>query len=159
MTNLSMWYLGSGDTARAAAAIDWVRRRNRVFSSLPEMVFASRARRPDAAALRALVDSMALDGCCEMAPYVNLALARAYEESGDEAGALRVIRRGVWYFPPRLLSTQLREEGRLAARLGDRTGAIRAYEHYLALRSNPEALLIAERDSIRAEVARLKRGR
>jgi hypothetical protein len=102
---------------------------------------------------------MALDGCCAMPPYTDIALARAYEESGDEAAALRVIRRGVWYFPPRLLSTQLREEGRLAARLGDSAGAIRAWEHYLALRSNPEPPLIAERDSIRAEVNRLKRGR
>jgi hypothetical protein len=164
MTNLSMWYLGGGDTARAAAAIDWLRRhaegqgRNR-FSVVPEMLIASRARRPDGAVLRALVDSMALDGCCAMPPYTDIALARAYEESGDEAAALRVIRRGVWYFPPRLLATQVREEGRLAARLGDRTGAIRAWEHYLALRSNPEPPLIAERDSIRAEVNRLKRGR
>jgi lipoprotein NlpI len=165
MTNLSMWYLGSGDTARAAVAIDWLRRHaegerpHRVLSVVPEMVFASHVRRPDAAALRALVDSMALDGCCALAPYVNLALARAYEESGDEREALRVVRRGVWYFPPRLLSTHLREEGRLAARLGDSAGAIRAWEHYLALRSNPEPPLIAERDSIRAEVNRLKRGR
>jgi TolB-like protein len=165
MTNLSMWYLGSGDTARAAVAIDWVRRhaegqrRNNVLSVVPEMVFASRARRPDAAALRALVDSMALDGCCAMPPFVDLALARAYEERGDDVSALRVIRRGVWYYPPRLLSTQLREEGRLAARLGDRTGAIRAYEHYLALRSNPEPALVPERDSIQSEVNRLKRGR
>ena len=166
MTNLSMWYLGSGDTARAAAAIDWLRRhpegqgRNpRGFSVVPEMLIASRARRPDAAVLRALVDSMALDGCCTLPPFVNLALARAYEESGDEASALRVIRRGVWFFPPRLLSTHLREEGRLAARLGDRTGAIRAYEHYLALRSDPEPARLAQRDSIRAEVNRLKRDR
>jgi hypothetical protein len=58
-----------------------------------------------------------------------------------------------------MLSTQLREEGRLAARLGDRAGAIRAYEHYLALRSNPEPALLPARDSIRAEVNRLKRSR
>jgi len=102
---------------------------------------------------------MALDGCCALPPFVNLALAHAYEESGDEAGALRVIRRGVWYYPPRMLSVQLREEGRLAARLGDRAGAIRAYEHYLALRSDPEPVFLPQRDSIRAEVNRLKRGR
>jgi hypothetical protein len=34
-----------------------------------------------------------------------------------------------WY-----LSTFLREEGRLAALTGDTAGAIRAYQHYLALR-------------------------
>ena len=58
-----------------------------------------------------------------------------------------------------MVSTHLREEGRLAARVGDRAGAIRAWEHYLALRSNPEPPLIAERDSIRAQVDRLKRAR
>ena len=112
------------------------------------MLIASRAGRPDGAVLRALVDSMALDGCCAVPAFFGLVLAHAYEESGDVAGALRAIRRGVWYYPPRLLSTHLREEGRLAARLGDRAGAIRAWEHYLALRSDPEPALRAQRDSI-----------
>jgi DNA-binding SARP family transcriptional activator/TolB-like protein len=161
----SLWYLESNDTARATAATDWLRRhvdgqsRNRVLAALPQMLIASRTRRPEGVVLRAFVDSSALDGCCEFPPWGNLTLARAYEESGDLSTALRVIRRGLWYYPPRLLSTHLREEGRLAARLGDRAGAIRAYEHYLALRSNPEPVLRAERDSIRAEVNRLKRVR
>lgn len=165
MASESLWYLQSGDTAQAVAATDWLRRhvegqpRNRVLSVLTEMLIASRARRPEGVALRAFVDSIALNGCCEFPPYGSLALAHAYEESGDVSSALRVIRRGVWYYPPRLLSTHLREEGRLAARAGDRAGAIRAWEHYLALRSNPERPLVAERDSIRAEVNRLKRGR
>jgi tetratricopeptide (TPR) repeat protein len=165
MLGQAMWYLESGDTVRAASTTDWLQRhamgqsRNSVFSVVPAMLIATRARRSDGAVLRALVDSMALDGCCAAPPFVNFELARAYEESGDEAGALRVIRRGVWYNPPRMLATQLREEGRLAVRLGDRTGAIRAYEHYLALRSNPEPARLAQRDSIRAEVNRLKRGR
>jgi DNA-binding SARP family transcriptional activator/TolB-like protein len=165
MLGQTMWYLERGDTVRAAAATGWLQRhtegqsRNSVFSVVPAMLIATRARRPEGAVLRALVDSMALDGCCALPPFVNFELARAYEESGDEAGALRVIRRGVWYNPPRMLATQLREEGRLAARLGDRTGAIRAYEHYLALRSNPEPVLLPQRDSIRAEVNRLKRPR
>jgi DNA-binding SARP family transcriptional activator/TolB-like protein len=164
MASQSLWYLERGDTARVASATDWLRRhaegqpRNRVMSVLLEMLIASRARRPEGVILRAFVDSAALDGCCEFPPFGSLLLARAYEESGDASGALRVIRRGVWYYPPRLLSTHLREEGRLATRLGDRAGAIRAYEHYLALRSNPEPALRAERDSIRAEVNRLKRG-
>jgi hypothetical protein len=57
------------------------------------------------------------------------------------------------------VATHLREEGRLAARLGDRAGAIRAYRHYLALRSDPEPRLRAARDSVRAELERLERGR
>ena len=86
-------------------------------------------------------------------------LARSYEQSGDRAGALRVIRRGIWYSPPRNLAPLLREEGRLAASLGDRAGAIRAYEHYLALRTDPEPIFRPERDRIRGEVNQLKRGR
>jgi len=165
MSLQSLWYLDVGDTARTRAASDWLRNhieghpRNRVLSIMPEMIVASRARRPDGAALRAFVDSITLAGCCELPEFVIDVLAQAYEESGDAAAALRVNRRGVWYNPPRELATRLREEGRLAARLGDRAGAIRAWEHYLILRSDPEPPLRAQRDSIQAEVNRLKRSR
>jgi hypothetical protein len=165
MALMSLWYLDIGDTTRSRTAANWVRRhaegqfRNRVLSILPEMLIASRARRPEGAALRALVDSVSLEGCCVIPEFFIVVLARAYEASGDPAGALRVIRRGVWYYPPRQVASLLHEEGRLAASLGDRAGAIRAYEHYLALRSDPEPVLRPQRDSIRAEVARLKRGR
>jgi hypothetical protein len=50
-------------------------------------------------------------------------------------------------------------EGRLAAEVGDRGGAIRAYEHHLALRHAPEPWMRASTDSVRAELARLKAGR
>ena len=39
--------------------------------------------------------------------------------------------------------------------IGDRTGAIRAYEHYLALRSDPEPSLKPEADRVRTELAKL----
>ena len=48
-----------------------------------------------------------------------------------------------------------REEGRLAALVGDREGAIKAYSHYLALRYNPEPSVKPEVDRVRAELARL----
>jgi DNA-binding SARP family transcriptional activator/TolB-like protein len=165
MATESWWYLDRGDTVRAAAAGDWLRRhtdgqpRNRLLSIMGEMVRDSRARRPNGAGLRRLVDSVARDGCCVLSSPAILMLARAYEESGDDASALQVIRRGVWYNPPRELSSFLREEGRLAAKLGDRAAAIRAYEHYLALRSDAEPILRQQRDSVRAQVARLKRAR
>ena len=165
LSTISFWYMERGDSIRAAAATNWLRRhlegqpRNPVLSVQAEMLAASRARRPEGAKLRAFVDSMALEGCCEFPPSGSLLLARAYEESGDRAGALRVLRRGFWYYPPRHIAVYLREEGRLAALLGDRAGAIRAYDHYLAMRSNPEPALRSERDRIRAEVTRLKRGR
>jgi hypothetical protein len=49
----------------------------------------------------------------------------------------------------------LREEGRLAALTRDRAGAIRAYRHYVALRSDPEPALRPAADTVRAEPARL----
>jgi len=159
----SLWYLDHGDTARATSASQWLRRhvagqpRNSVLAVLPAMLMASSRRAPEGAGLRAFVDSVTLDGCCELPEIVIPILARAYESSGDRASALRIVRRGRWYYPPRLLGTQLREEGRLAAALGDRQGAIRAYERYLALRSDPEPQLLPARDSVRAEVDRLRR--
>jgi tetratricopeptide (TPR) repeat protein len=130
-----------------------------VLAALPEMLVASRAGRAEAGVLLKFVDSVALDGCCAIPEYFISVLARSYEQSGDRAGALRAIRRGIWYNPPRQLAPLLREEGRLAASLGDRAGAIRAYEHYLALRTDPEPIFRPERDRIRGEVNRLKRGR
>jgi len=57
-----------------------------------------------------------------------------------------------------LLSTQLREEGRLAALVGDTAAAVRAYRHYLALRNDPEPVLRPEVERIRAELERLEGG-
>jgi len=122
-----------------------------------EMIIASRARRSDGARLRARVDSMSLDGCCEFPETHSFLLARAYEENGELAAALKTIRRGLWLNPTRETSSWLRQEGRLAAIEGDRGEAIRAYEHYLALRSNPEPSLRPQRDTVRAELDRLKR--
>lgn len=55
-----------------------------------------------------------------------------------------------------LLATSLRTEGRLAAEVGDTEGAIRAYSHYLALRTEPEPTLRAQVDSVRVALAALK---
>ena len=43
----------------------------------------------------------------------------------------------------------------LAAMTGDRAGAVRAYRHYLALRSDPEPVLRPAVDTIRAELTKL----
>jgi hypothetical protein len=79
------------------------------------------------------------------------------EQAGDRAGALGALRYRHYFigWQP-FLATSLREEGRLAAELGDREGAIRAYEHHLALRYDPEPTIRASADSVRGELARLK---
>jgi DNA-binding SARP family transcriptional activator len=89
--------------------------------------------------------------------YAHIALARLHEAAGNPAAALAALRRRALYhgWQP-YLATHLREEGRLAAALGDTAGAIRAYEHFLAFRSEPEPHLRADTERVRLELARLK---
>jgi len=87
----------------------------------------------------------------------NLMAARLRAAHGDNAGALASLRRrGEPGDQKILLSASLRDEGRLAALTGDTAGAIRAYRHYLVLRSAPEPSLAKQRDSVRAELSRLE---
>jgi len=102
---------------------------------------------------------------------VNLFLARMLPLVGDTAAALAAARRrrpvhSMFGFIPwdaGFLIDMLREEGRLAARMGDTAGAIKAYSHYLALREEPDwQPWRAVRDQVRRELAVLvaeKRGR
>ena len=83
----------------------------------------------------------------------NLIAARLFEAQGDLPRALAAVRRADSFY-----STQRREEGRLAALNGDRSGAIRAYRRYLALRSDPEPSLRGDVQHVRAELTRLERG-
>ena len=107
----------------------------------------------------AVFDSIALTGppgWTYYFQYGNLLLARLFEARGDLPRALAVIRRRHYFLgPPLYLSSYLREEGRLAASLNDRPGAIRAYEHYLALRSSPEPSVEPEVREVRRELAKL----
>jgi tRNA A-37 threonylcarbamoyl transferase component Bud32/tetratricopeptide (TPR) repeat protein len=90
--------------------------------------------------------------------YANFTIARLRESQGDLPAALAAIRRRESDgFPSYLWSKPafLRQEGRLAALVGDTTGARRAYDEYLVLRRNPDAPLRAQRDSVVAERAAL----
>ena len=86
--------------------------------------------------------------------FANVEAARMRERLGDARAALAATRRRTYsYHLTDYLAAQLREEGRLAAITGDRTGAVRAYRHYLALRSDAEASLRLKIDSVRGELA------
>jgi hypothetical protein len=88
-----------------------------------------------------------------------LVLASAYERLGDLEQALAAVRRRTVGVPhARFLSSQLRAEGKLAARLGHTDDAARAYHHYLALRSDPEPGVAAIVAEARSELARLTDG-
>lgn len=89
-------------------------------------------------------------------PFEHLPLARLLAARGDYQRALQAVRRTTPYGDGTLLAPSRRLEGELAARLGDRAGAERAWRHYLFLRANPDPALIPQRDSVRAALERLR---
>ena len=93
---------------------------------------------------------------CGFEDFANLEVARLRERQGNLRAALAAVRRRPYaYHLTDYLAPHLREEGRLAALTGDSAGAIRAYRHYLALRSDPEPALRPAVDTIRAALAKL----
>jgi TolB-like protein len=131
-------------------------------SSLLEATRATALRLPEASAMLEQADSAARTHVIVLhsGPPANLVIARLAETQGDLPLALRAVRRrmvgfelGPWY-----LSTFLREEGRLAALVGDTAGAVRAYRHYLALRPDPEPADRPEVEQVRAQLVRLVGG-
>jgi len=93
---------------------------------------------------------------CGFEDFANLEVARLRERQGDIRAALSAVRRRVYsYHLTDYLAAHLREEGRLAALTGDTSAAVRAYRHYLALRSDPEPALRPAVERIRAELEKL----
>jgi hypothetical protein len=66
-----------------------------------------------------------------------------------------VLRRRDLNNPAFFLATILAEEGELAARVGDREGAVRAYTHYLTLQTEPDPELEPRVQRARSELAAL----
>ena len=140
--------------ARGAADAD----DNILCAATLEVLLGVTEGRPDAQAV-ARLDSIQVRGVWPFFVYHSLgtlALARARELQGDTSGALAVIRRREYgvNVPP-FFTTMLREEGRLAAALGDTAGAIKAYRHYLALRATPDSRLVPAAARVRTELKRL----
>jgi DNA-binding SARP family transcriptional activator len=130
-----------------------------VCARVLEAWLATATRQPGAAVLAARLDSLSRRNPPGWTGTFNLVVARLLEAQGNPAGALEAVRRRSYGFVPRYLSSYLREEGRLAALVGDTAGAVRADRHYLALRFDPEPPLKPQRDSVRAGLARLVRDR
>ena len=88
-----------------------------------------------------------------------LLVARLRRHYGDYQRALAAVRSThnydfVNFFVYR--TAYLKEEGELAAIVGDTAGAIKAYNHYLTLRSDPDSgEATEEREEVRAALARL----
>jgi DNA-binding SARP family transcriptional activator/TolB-like protein len=82
--------------------------------------------------------------------YGNLVLARLYERRGEIRSALAAARRR--WDVPFFVSSYLRMEGELAARMGDAGGSARAYRRFLNLRESPEPALAAEAADLRGRL-------
>ncbi len=86
-----------------------------------------------------------------------LVLARLRETLGDDRAALVALRRRTYLFGRQpFLASILREEARLAARTGDRPGAVRAARHYAALRAGAEPALRDDARRAAVDVSRLE---
>ncbi len=142
---------------REAAAKDtlqgfWYR-----WAPLVEAWVAVEAGDPGAARLVEVADSL-WKGQEGNSIFASIQLARLYEEQGRTDRALRAVRRR--FSPngepePPGLAEAYRLEGRYAAQLGDKADAIRAYRYYLRMRADPEPSRIPQRDSVRAELAKV----
>lgn len=132
-----------------------------VCADVLETVDAALGKRPDVPARLARLDSILVTGPQVWYTNVqlpgNLSSARIHELLGNPDRALAAIRRRTYDVDSThfLLATSLREEGRLAALVGENEAARRAYEHYLLLRSAPEPELQAQVDSVRAALEEL----
>ena len=174
------WRLSQGETEGAAEAAGRLRtahvpgddstgfaRFTGLCSALLQALQVGTSAHPLARARLAYLDSLArtdvFQVCCgETAVWngnlgANLVVARLAEYQGDLPLALRALRRRASGFGLMAIfqSTFLREEGRLSALTGDTVGAIRAYQHYLALRRDPEPALWSEVEQVRAELKAL----
>jgi serine/threonine-protein kinase len=137
----------------------WLAEIAHTYALLLETQVAAAQQLPAAGELLRQLDSVLADPVSITgSSYGNLIAARLHEERGEIPAALAAIRRryiGVATFPHYV--RYLREEGRLAALAGDRPGAIRAYRHYLALRSEAEPALQPEVRAVRAELEAIER--
>ena len=175
---VAQWRLARGETQGADVAIRQLRaatvpglasadsagfaRYAVLCAAVVEALQVAVLRQPDARMRTERLDSLArtfiFEVCCgEAVRGVNLVLARLWEAEGDLPRALQAVRRraGGYMLHPQFMSTFLREEGRLAALGGEQEAAIRAYQHYLALRPDPEPSVQPEVEQLRADLADL----
>lgn len=146
---------------RAPADSGWHGDLPRSFALILDAQIAAAEGRKDAGELRIRLDSVArfigtrVPGEYYTQAVANLVAARLWESSGDVRrahAAVRRVGRGLKLAETPLFSTLLREQGRLALRLGDRQASVRAYRHYLALRENAEPRFAGESATIRASL-------
>jgi DNA-binding SARP family transcriptional activator len=162
---LAQWGLWRGDSTNAAQierqlrsvndgnAPWWAVGRIEVCAALVDALRAVSSGSPGAAERVAALDSVLVAGLeVGIREPGNLASARLHERLGDLPGALAALERREYHHRTGIpyLAARCRDEGRIAASLGKREQAIAAFEHYLALRSDPAPERRAQADTVRA---------
>jgi hypothetical protein len=175
LCTVAQWDLAMGEPQRAAEGIRLIRealtppasagrpgpfiRAATICGAALDALDASARGLPDTRMRLERLDSLARTYIFNFEPVenVNLILARLWEAQNEPRRALAAARRraGGFGLYPGFLSTFLREEGRLAAQVGDTAGAIRALELYLGRHIDPEPAVEAQDRRIRQELARL----
>ena len=168
---MEQWRLAHGDSSTTARTIGRLAAAPPAGDSLPTLEFtrgcaalleawlAVSRRHPAAGAALQRADSLTTSGSVDWLSltYANLVLARLHGLQGNLPRALAATRRRICCAGggADFLSSYLREEGRLAALTGDRKAAVQAYQHYLALRSDPEPSQKPEVEQVREDLAKL----
>ena len=172
---VGLWYTRRSQAARARDMLELVNERTAVTeASFPEaapddlelclaLLRAMVAAETGGATLDSAVvnlDAVIRSGLAQfrtMEPESILLLAQLQARQGDMQGALATTRRRDYWWAGQLhlVPIYLRLEGQLAAEVGDTAGAIRAYQHYLALRAGADEALQPEVEEVREDLSRL----
>jgi serine/threonine-protein kinase len=145
--------------ARPPADSGWMANDPEPYALVLEAQMAALSRAPDASARLAALDSaLAATGPLSGASLQGaLVSARLHEQRGELTAALSALRRRVrdlWNAAEWV--TYHREEGRIAALMGDKVAAAQSYRRYLAIRSDPEPRLRAQVEQVRADLRALQ---
>jgi tetratricopeptide (TPR) repeat protein len=121
---------------------------------------AIRGNSANAGPLLRQLDSLAATGSnASFAEENTILLGRLFSALGQPERALRALRRMSHFLQwPYARSTLRLARARAAEATGQKEEAIESYRIYLALRSNPDPRLMPQRDSARAELAKLVGG-
>jgi len=172
---LEPWRLAHGDTSQTRRSVERLRAMTRQLTGARridaeveiaaiEAMYADVARSPGLRAATTRLDSLLrvtdyAGTNVGRASFANLVASRLLEKLGDTRGALAAARRrsDAWSQNNPYLAAQLREQGRLAAIVGEREEAIRAYRHYLGLRAGAEPALQPQVEAVKRELTQLEK--
>ncbi|MFI5279384.1 MAG: hypothetical protein ACHQU1_02725 [Gemmatimonadales bacterium] len=154
---VAAWHLWRNDGAAAALRPDSSDRLV-ALTTMVELLRAWRSGAPDLPARLETADSVLRSRVeYQFLGFEFVMLARVWEAQGNRRRALAALRMHPFALAPLAVAFRLREEGRLAAALGQTDRAIEAYRLYLLMHQDAEPPYDAERDSVRAVMTRLVR--